>query len=120
MEPFISSDIEAICAYCEYWGAHRHDLPFDIDGMVIKINSLADQATLGNRAKNPRWAIAYKFPPEQGITRITDIVVQVGRTGAITPVANLEPIFLAGSTISRATLHNEDFIREKIFVSVIL
>lgn len=113
MEPFISSDIEAICAYCEYWGAHRHDLPFDIDGMVIKINSLADQATLGNRAKNPRWAIAYKFPPEQGITRITDIVVQVGRTGAITPVANLEPIFLAGSTISRATLHNEDFIREK-------
>ncbi len=113
MEPFISSDIEAICAYCEYWGAHRHDLPFDIDGMVIKINSLADQAALGNRAKNPRWAIAYKFPPEQGITRITDIVVQVGRTGAITPVANLEPIFLAGSTISRATLHNEDFIREK-------
>lgn len=113
MEPFISSDIEAICAYCEYWGVHRHDLPFDIDGMVIKINSLADQATLGNRAKNPRWAIAYKFPPEQGITRITDIVVQVGRTGAITPVANLEPIFLAGSTISRATLHNEDFIREK-------
>ena len=113
MKPFISSDIEAICAYCEYWGAHRHDLPFDIDGMVIKINSLADQATLGNRAKNPRWAIAYKFPPEQGITRITDIVVQVGRTGAITPVANLEPIFLAGSTISRATLHNEDFIREK-------
>lgn len=113
MEPFVSSDIEEICTYCEYWGQHRHDLPFDIDGMVIKINSLADQNTLGNRAKNPRWAIAYKFPPEQGITQITDIVVQVGRTGAITPVANLEPIFLAGSTISRATLHNEDFIREK-------
>lgn len=113
MEPFISSDMDAVCDYCVYWGAHRHDLPFDIDGMVIKINSLADQQRLGNRAKNPRWAIAYKFPPEQGITRITDIVVQVGRTGAVTPVANLEPLFLAGSTISRATLHNEDFIREK-------
>ena len=113
MEPFISNDIDAICDYCLYWGEHRHDLPFDIDGMVIKINSLAQQETLGNRAKNPRWAIAYKFPPEQGITRIKEIVVQVGRTGAVTPVANLEPIFLAGSTISRATLHNEDFIAEK-------
>ena len=113
MEPFISSDIEKICDYCQYWGEHRHDLPFDIDGMVIKINSLASQAFLGNRAKNPRWAIAYKFPPEQGVTRIEEIVLQVGRTGAVTPVANLEPVFLAGSTISRATLHNEDFIREK-------
>ena len=113
MEPFISSDIDAICDYCLYWGEHRHDLPFDIDGMVIKINSLAQQEALGNRAKNPRWAIAYKFPPEQGITRIKEIVVQVGRTGAVTPVANLEPIFLAGSTISRATLHNADFIAEK-------
>ena len=81
--------------------------------MVIKINSLASQESLGNRAKNPRWAIAYKFPPEQGVTRIEEIVLQVGRTGAVTPVANLEPVFLAGSTISRATLHNEDFIREK-------
>ena len=113
MEPFISSDIDAICDYCLYWGEHRHDLPFDIDGMVIKINSLAQQEALGNRSKNPRWAIAYKFPPEQGITRIKEIVVQVGRTGAVTPVANLEPIFLAGSTISRATLHNADFIAEK-------
>ena len=113
MEPFISSDIDAICEYCVYWGEHRHDLPFDIDGMVIKINDLAQQAALGNRAKNPRWAIAYKFPPEQGVTQIKEIVVQVGRTGAITPVANLEPIFLAGSTISRATLHNADFIAEK-------
>ena len=113
MEPFISSDIEKICDYCQYWGEHRHDLPFDIDGMVIKINSLASQESLGNRAKNPRWAIAYKFPPEQGVTRIEEIVLQVGRTGAVTPVANLEPVFLAGSTISRATLHNEDFIREK-------
>ena len=113
MEPLVSSDIEEICAYCEYWGEHRHDLPFDIDGMVVKINSLADQQVLGNRAKNPRWAIAYKFPPEQGVTRVEDIVVQVVRTGAVTPVANLTPLFLAGSTISRATLHNEDFIREK-------
>lgn len=113
MKPYISSDIDAICDYCAYWGEHRHDLPFDIDGMVIKINNLADQRALGNRAKNPRWAIAYKFPPEQGITQVEDIVVQVGRTGAITPVANLKPLFLAGSTISRATLHNEDFIKEK-------
>ncbi len=113
MEPFVSSDIDAICDYCVYWGEHRHDLPFDIDGMVIKINNLAQQERLGNRAKNPRWAIAYKFPPEQGVTRIKEIVVQVGRTGAVTPVANLEPIFLAGSTISRATLHNADFIAEK-------
>ena len=113
MKPYISSDINAICDYCEYWGEHRHDLPFDIDGMVIKINNLADQQALGNRAKNPRWAIAYKFPPEQGVTQVEDIVVQVGRTGAITPVANLKPLFLAGSTISRATLHNEDFIKEK-------
>lgn len=113
MEAFVSSDIDAICDYCVYWGEHRHDLPFDIDGMVIKINALKDQQMLGNRAKNPRWAIAYKFPPEQGVTRIKDIAVQVGRTGAVTPVANLEPVFLAGSTISRATLHNEDFIREK-------
>ena len=115
MEPFISSDIEKICDYCQYWGEHRHDLPFDIDGMVIKINSLASQDALGNRAKNPRWAIAYKFPPEQGVTRIEEIVLQVGRTGAVTPVANLEPVFLAGSTISRATLHNEDFIGVKDF-----
>lgn len=113
MEPFISTDIDAICDYCVYWGEHRHDLPFDIDGMVIKVNRLAQQEALGNRAKNPRWAIAYKFPPEQGITRIREITVQVGRTGAITPVANLEPIFLAGSTIGRATLHNADFIAEK-------
>jgi len=113
MKPFVSSDIEEICAYCEKMGQHRHDLPFDIDGMVIKINSLADQEALGNRAKNPRWAIAYKFPPEQGVTKLESITVQVGRTGAITPVANLQPLFLAGSTISRATLHNEDFIREK-------
>lgn len=113
MDSFISNNIDEICDYCVYWGEHRHELPFDIDGMVIKINSLADQKRLGNRAKNPRWAIAYKFPPEQGITTIKEIVLQVGRTGVVTPVANLEPIFLAGSTISRATLHNEDFIREK-------
>lgn len=113
MEPFVSSDIDEICAYCAYWGEHRHDLSFDIDGMVIKINSLADQQYLGNRSKNPRWAIAYKFPPEQRMTQIESITVQVGRTGAITPVANLTPVFLAGSTVSRATLHNADFIREK-------
>ncbi len=113
MEAFVSSDIEEICAYCAYWGEHRYELPFDIDGMVVKLNSLADQAALGNRARNPRWAIAYKFPPEQGVTKLEEISVQVGRTGAVTPVANLRPLFLAGSTISRATLHNEEFIRER-------
>lgn len=113
MQPLISSDIEEICAYCQQWGERRHELPFEIDGMVIKINRLEDQQLLGNRAKNPRWAIAYKFPPEQGVTRVESITVQVGRTGAITPIANLTPVLLAGSTVSRATLHNEDFIREK-------
>jgi len=76
MQPLVSSDIEEICAHCEYWGEHRHDLPFEIDGMVIKINDLALQEELGNRAKNPRWAIAYKFPPEQGITKVESISVR--------------------------------------------
>lgn len=113
MEPFVSSDIEAIIAHCQYWGEHRHDLPFDIDGMVIKINDIALQETLGNRSRNPRWAIAYKFPPEQQMTKVESISVQVGRTGAITPIANLTPIPLAGTTVARATLHNADFIKEK-------
>ncbi len=113
MTPLISSDIEEICTYCEEWGQKRHTLPFDIDGMVIKINDLALQKQLGNRSRNPRWAIAYKFPPEQQITQVESIAVQVGRTGAITPIANLTPIPLAGTMVARATLHNGDFIKEK-------
>ena len=91
----------------------REELPFDMDGAVIKVNSLHDRGILGSTAKNPRWAIAFKYPPEKKYTRLTDIVVQVGRTGVLTPKAVLEPVRLAGTTVSQATLHNQDFISEK-------
>ena len=94
-------------------GEGRGDLPFDIDGAVIKVNSLALREQLGSTAKCPRWAVAYKFPAEQQKTKLTDIVVQVGRTGVLTPNAVLEPVKIAGSTVSRTTLHNIDYIREK-------
>lgn len=112
-EPFITKDIKEVADYCENWGEKRHDLPYEIDGMVIKVNSLSQQEQLGYTSKSPRWAIAYKFPAEQGVTKLLDIVVRVGRTGAVTPTAILEPIRLAGTTVSRATLHNEDYIKEK-------
>jgi DNA ligase (NAD+) len=112
-EPFITKDIKEVADHCESWGDKRHDLPYEIDGMVIKVNSLAQQEQLGYTSKSPRWAVAYKFPAEQGVTKLLDIVVRVGRTGAVTPTAILEPIRLAGTTVSRATLHNEDFIKEK-------
>ena len=112
-EPLVSSDIDEIVEYCRKKGERRHELDYDIDGMVVKVNSIAYQEQLGYRARNPRWAIAYKFPPEQQRTKLKDIAVQVGRTGVVTPVAQLEPVFLAGSTISRATLHNEDYIAQK-------
>ena len=91
---------------------HRGDLPCDIDGAVVKVNSLADRAVLGSTAKFPRWAEAYKYPPEEKETELLDIEINVGRTGAITPVGIFKPVLLAGTTVSRATLHNEDFIRE--------
>ncbi len=91
----------------------RPSLPYDIDGIVIKVNSLSAQRRMGKTGKNPRWAVAYKFAAEQAETIINDITVQVGRTGVLTPVAELEPVFLAGSTISRATLHNQDEIKRK-------
>lgn len=91
----------------------RDALPYEIDGMVIKVDDLSMREVLGETAKSPRWAIAYKFSPEQTVTTVEDITVQVGRTGALTPVAELAPVALAGSVISRATLHNEDFILEK-------
>ena len=90
------------------WGERRPSLPFDIDGVVVKVDRLAEQAALGATAKFPRWAVAFKYPPEGVRTRVRDIVVQVGRTGALTPVAELDPVRLAGSTVSRATLHNAD------------
>ena len=87
--------------------------PFDIDGAVVKVNSLAERETLGSTAKFPRWAAAYKYPPEQKPSRVVDIVVQVGRTGVLTPKAVVEPVRLAGTTVTSATLHNQDFIAEK-------
>jgi DNA ligase (NAD+) len=95
-------------AFIAEWGARRPGLPFDIDGAVVKIDDLAEQRALGATAKFPRWAIAYKYPPEGVRTRVRAIAVQVGRTGVLTPVADLEPVFLAGSTVSRATLHNAE------------
>ncbi len=94
-------------------GAEREELPFDIDGAVIKVDNLAQRDKLGSTSKCPRWAVAYKFPAETKKTKLTEILLQVGRTGAITPLAVLEPVKLAGSTVSRATLHNVDYIAEK-------
>jgi len=110
---FQTSSIEKVIAYCDSWESKRKTLPYDIDGMVIKVDSLVDQERLGETSKNPRWMIAYKFQAEKAKTKILNIKVQVGRTGAITPVAILEPVFLAGSTVSRATLHNEEEITRR-------
>jgi len=105
--------LEEIWSFAEEIRAERPDLPYDIDGIVVKVDALAEQRRLGSTNKNPRWAIAYKFAAEQAVTRIQSITVQVGRTGVLTPVAELEPVFLAGSTISRATLHNEEEVQRK-------
>jgi len=112
-ERLCTRSIEEVISYVEEWTDKRHRLPYEIDGMVIKVNSLSQPRTLGATSKAPRWAIAYKFPAEQGETRVKDIIVRVGRTGVLTPTALLEPVRLAGSTVSRATLHNQDNIREK-------
>jgi DNA ligase (NAD+) len=105
--------IEDVIEYCIDFAEQRHQLPYDIDGMVIKVNDLASQEALGYTAKDPRWAIAYKFPAERAITVVEDIFVGLGRTGVLTPTAILRPVRVAGSMISRATLHNQDFIEEK-------
>ncbi len=109
----IFRDIEDVYNEILNIGDERGDLPFDIDGVVIKVNSLAQRETLGSTTKVPRWAVAYKFPAEIKETRVLDIVVQVGRTGVVTPNAVFSPVKVAGSTVSRATLHNEDYIKEK-------
>ncbi len=106
----LCGNIEEVLTYISYWESERRKLPFDIDGVVIKINSLALQEELGFTAKSPRWAISYKYKAEQALTKLLFVSFQVGRTGNITPVANLEPVFLAGSTVKRATLHNSDQI----------
>ena len=107
------ADAEVICAEIEKIGAMRGTLPYDIDGVVIKTDSLSQRETLGATAKYPKWAIAYKFPPEEKLTRLRSIEIQVGRTGALTPVAVFDPISLAGTSVSRAVLHNRQFIAEK-------
>ena len=109
----VYSSMEAVWDEISVWHDKRHELDFEIDGIVIKVNDLAQRAMLGETAKAPRWAIAYKFPAERQLTQIEDIIVQVGRTGTITPTAILTPVRIAGSTVSRATLHNEDFIKAK-------
>lgn len=108
-----ASSAEEIISAIEEIGAARDNLPYDIDGVVIKADSLAERRILGENISTPKWAIAYKFPPEQKQTKLTDIIIQVGRTGVLTPNARLEPVRLAGTVVSRATLHNIDFIRER-------
>lgn len=105
-------NVDDVLAEIERIDEHRGDLPCDIDGAVVKLNNLADRTLLGSTAKFPRWAEAYKYPPEEKETELLDIEINVGRTGAITPVGIFKPVLLAGTTVSRATLHNEDFIRE--------
>lgn len=109
----ICSTIEEAVAQVQAIGEGRENYPFDIDGAVIKVDDLAQRQTLGSTAKFPRWAAAYKYPPEVKPSRLTDIVIQVGRTGVLTPKAVLEPVRLAGTTVTNATLHNQDFITEK-------
>lgn len=103
--------LEEIYAYIDFWDTERKKLPVATDGIVLKVNSLRQQRQLGFTAKSPRWAIAYKFKAERALTRLDKVTYQVGRTGAVTPVANMEPVQLAGTTVRRATLNNEDFIR---------
>ncbi len=113
----LTDSIDGVLEFVNYWDTHRHELPYETDGVVVKVNSLFQQAELGYTAKAPRWAMAYKFKAEQVSTRLEHISYQVGRTGAITPVANLQPVELAGTIVKRASLHNADQI-EKLDVRV--
>ena len=108
----VCHSLEEVMAYIHYWDTERKNLPVATDGIVLKVNDLASQEELGYTAKSPRWAIAYKFPAEKQLTRLNAITYQVGRTGVVTPVANLEAVQLSGTVVQRATLHNEDFIRQ--------
>jgi DNA ligase (NAD+) len=109
----VVDSLEAVHAFCRQWMEHRHNLPYEIDGVVVKIDDLAQRDVLGFTAKAPRWAIAFKFPPEERTTLLKDIMVSIGRTGRATPFAVLEPVFVGGSTVGLATLHNEDQVRAK-------
>ncbi|HAP36198.1 MAG TPA: DNA ligase, partial [Bacteroidetes bacterium] len=108
----ICNSINEVKQFCDRWNTKRSSLPYDIDGVVIKVDSLQHQEELGSVAKSPKWAIAYKFPAEKVTTELINVTFQVGRLGTITPVAELKPVFVGGSTISRATLHNEDYIKK--------
>jgi len=105
--------IDAVVAFCLGWQEHRHDLPYEIDGAVVKVDDLARRRDLGSTTRAPRWAIAYKFPPEERTTTLLDILVSVGRTGRATPYAVLEPVFVGGANVERATLHNQDQVALK-------
>ena len=113
----LAKNLNEVFEYINYWDKHRHDLPYETDGVVIKVNNLQHQDELGYTAKSPRWAMAYKFKAEQVTTKLNSISYQVGRTGAITPVANLEPVQLAGTIVKRASLHNADQI-EKLDIRI--
>jgi DNA ligase (NAD+) len=109
----VVDDLDGVHRYVAHWGEHRHDIEHDIDGVVVKVDSLALQGRLGATSKAPRWAIAWKYPPEEVTTRLNDITVNVGRTGRVTPFAVLEPVQVGGVTVGTATLHNEDEVRRK-------
>ena len=109
----VCNTVDEVIEAINYWGEKRHELPYDTDGMVIKVNDFNDQEMLGSTAKDPKWATAYKYPPEEVETIIKDITINVGRTGVLTPTGELEPVFVSGTNVSRVTLHNQDFITEK-------
>jgi len=113
----LCSDIEEVIAFCDSWEPKKDKLDFNIDGMVLKVNDIFDRDSLGATSKSPRWAIAYKFPAEKALTEVLDVILGVGRTGAVTPVAILKPVRLSGTTVSRATLHNFDEI-ERLGVKI--
>ncbi|MFV0309201.1 MAG: NAD-dependent DNA ligase LigA [Desertimonas sp.] len=112
-EVAVFDDLDAVAEHCRHWEAHRHDLGYDIDGVVVKVDDGDQRRRLGFTSRAPRWAIAYKFPPEERTTVLRDIQISVGRTGRVTPFAVLEPVFVGGSTVGMATLHNEDQVRAK-------
>ena len=112
-ETRILDSLDEVYDFCDHWVEHRHDLPYEIDGVVVKVDDLSVQSALGSTSKAPRWAIAYKLPPEERTTTLLDIQVSIGRTGKATPFAVLEPVFVGGSTVGLATLHNQDQVRLK-------
>jgi DNA ligase (NAD+) len=109
----VLTGIDEVLAHVEYWGEHRHDIEHEIDGIVIKVDEVALQRRMGSTSRAPRWAIAYKYPPEEATTRLLDIQVNVGRTGRVTPFAQMEPVVVAGSTVALATLHNAQEVKRK-------